>query len=128
MKKGGTLADVVLLSRGAILAATLARIGNRWRIVVDSGAMESKEISHHQVRLFNYLSNQTDWCTAAAASEGSQIASRTARMHLLKFVKAGIVDQMTLFPGHRYRLSPLAEKRNKTLIQRLKAAVEVFKE
>jgi hypothetical protein len=88
--------------------------------------MESSEISEHQVRLYKFLRGHSGWCTAIQAGEGSKIAPRTARAHLLKFVKAGIVDQIEAFPGHRYQLSPMAEKRNKTLIARLKQAVEVF--
>lgn len=88
--------------------------------------MESNEISEHQVRLYQFLRGNSGWCTAIQAAEASKIASRTARAHLLKFVKAGIVDQIEAFPGHRYQFSPLAEKRNKTLVARLKQAVEVF--
>ena len=88
--------------------------------------MESNEISLHQVRVFQFLSGSNGWCTAIDVAAGSNVAKRTARAHLLKFVKAGVVDQAELFPGHRYRLSPLAEKRNKSLIQRLRQAAEVF--
>lgn len=88
--------------------------------------MESNEISLHQVRVFQFLSGRTDWITAADVAAGSKVASRTARAHLSKFVKAGVVDQAEVFPGHRYRLSPLAEKRNKSLIQRLRKAIEIF--
>ncbi len=59
-----------------------------------------------------------------AASAG--VAERTARSHLLKLVHLGLVDQAELFPAHRYRLSLMAENRNKAYVQRIRAAVEIF--
>jgi len=88
--------------------------------------METIEISEHQVKLFNFLVSCKGWCTAVEAAESTKVAKRTARAHLIKFVRAGIVDQAELWPGHRYRLSGLAEKRNKALIQRLKQASEIL--
>jgi predicted ArsR family transcriptional regulator len=88
--------------------------------------MESNEISLHQVKLFNYLRKATGWCTARQAAETTGIAYRTVRAHLYKFSKAGIIDQAELFPGHRYRISKMADKRNKALFQRLIQASEIF--
>jgi len=88
--------------------------------------MESAEISVHQVRIFKFLSANKNWYSAREIAEAAKVAKRTARAHLFKFVQAGIVDQAELFPEHRYRLSRLAEKRNKTLIQRLNQASDIY--
>ena len=44
----------------------------------------------------------------------------------VRFVRAGLVDQAEVFPGHRYRFSGMAEKRNRTLLERLARAEEVL--
>ena len=87
--------------------------------------METNEVSLHQVKVFQCL-EAGEWLTSKEVAERAGVAGRTARAHLLKLVHLGIVDQAEVFPAHRYRLSEMADKRNKAYVQRLHAAMEVF--
>ena len=98
-----------------------------WQLLA-TRIMESNEISHHQVRLYDYLRANPQWHTGKSISEGAGLNNRTVRAHVLKFVKLGLVDQLELYPGHRYRWSEIAEKRNKAMFQRLEQASQVFRE
>ena len=88
--------------------------------------METAEISSHLLRVFTTLRDEQGWITAQALSAKAEVARRTARAHLARLVKLGLADVAEVYPGHRYRLSPMAEKRNKGMLERLKAAEEVF--
>lgn len=89
--------------------------------------MERNEVSIHEVRLFKALQARSGkWATAKEMSDEAEIAGRTARAHLTKFVGLGIVDVAEVFPAHRYRLAEKADKRNAAYINRLKAAASVF--
>ncbi len=88
--------------------------------------METSEVSQHQVKVFRALESAKGWVTSSDVAATSGVAARTARAHLLKLVQLGIADQAEVFPAHRYRLSEFAEKRNKTYLQRLNHAAEVF--
>ena len=88
--------------------------------------METSEISAHQVRVYNFVAEQSGWVSARDIAHGAQVSGRTARNHALNFVRLGVFDQAEVFPSHRYRLSLLADKRNKTFVQRLKQANTVF--
>lgn len=72
--------------------------------------MEKNDISAHEVRVFKSLTNE--WKSTREISEEAQVAYRTANMHLLRFVKLGLIDLARVFPGHRYRLSEKSNKRN----------------
>ncbi len=88
--------------------------------------MERNEISLHQVDVFNFVRDQDHWVTAHEIAAGAKVAERTARLHALNLVRLGVFDQAEVWPGHRYRLSPQATKRNKAYMLRLEKAVEVF--
>ena len=88
--------------------------------------METSEISEHQVRVYAFALQAATWVTANEIAAGASVAKRTARAHALRFVKLGIFDQAEVFPAHRYRLSPLASKRNRTLVQRVEEAQKIF--
>lgn len=89
--------------------------------------MERNEISIHEVRVFQFLKGGGDkWVTAKDVAAAASVASRTARAHLLKFVKLGIADQAEVFPAHRYRMAEKASKRNAGYMLRLESACEVF--
>jgi DNA-binding IclR family transcriptional regulator len=88
--------------------------------------MERSEVSLQELRVFQAVRNAGGWITAAAAAEQAQVAPRTARSHCLRLVNAGIFDQAEVFPGHRYRLSKQASKRNKAQMLRLAQAEEIF--
>ena len=88
--------------------------------------MERAEISIHQLRIFQFVRDAQRWVTSEEIAHGAQVAPRTARAHARHLVSLGIFDQAEVFPGHRYRLSSQAEKRNKGYILRLEQAAEVF--
>jgi hypothetical protein len=102
--------------------AAWARPGMGWYAV----AMETNEISEHLFRVYAFVRDQRRWVTAHEITDGANVASRTARAHALRLVKAGIFDQAEVFPGHRYRLAVKADKRNRGFVQRLEQASEVF--
>jgi hypothetical protein len=88
--------------------------------------METSEISLHQLRVYEFVRSAGQWVTAGDIAAGAGVAPRTARAHALKFVLSGVFDQAEVFPAHRYRLSDMAEKRNKAMVQRLTVARDVF--
>lgn len=88
--------------------------------------METNEVSLHQVKIFRVLESSTGWISAKEVAAAAGVADRTSRAHLLKLVNLGIADQAEVFPSHRYRLSEIADKRNKTYLQRIRQAAEVF--
>lgn len=87
--------------------------------------METAEVSEHMIRVFTALDEKV-WRTAAEVAVAAEVAPRTARAHLLRLVRLGLLDQAEVFPAHRYRVSTLAEKRNKSMVQRIRAAREAF--
>lgn len=89
--------------------------------------MERNEVSLHEVRLYRaVMSANGQWLTSRALAEAAGIADRTARAHTQKLVNLGILDVAEVFPGHRFRLSEKAGKRNQAYIRRLDRAAEVF--
>ena len=88
--------------------------------------MERAEISQHQLRVFQFVRDRQCWVTSEAIAHGAQVAPRTARAHAHQLVTLGIFDQAEVFPAHRYRLSPHADKRNKAYLLRLQQAEEIF--
>jgi DNA-binding IclR family transcriptional regulator len=89
--------------------------------------MEHNEISEHQARIFRFMQQHNDWLTSQQVAQGAGVAGRTARQHLLRLVRLGLLDQAEVFPGHRYRLSSKADKRNVAYLKRLETACEVFR-
>lgn len=90
--------------------------------------MEQNEISIHELRVYLILrNNKTKWLSnTEIAAQIDGIAKRTVRAHTSKLVKAGLVDQAEVFPGHRFRWAVKADKRNGGYLQRLEKAREVF--
>lgn len=85
--------------------------------------MERSEVSAHEVRVYLLLSgNPTLWLTNAEVATRAGVAPRTARLHTLRLVQLGMLDQAEVFPAHRYRWSGRAAKRNRAYLQRLGAA------
>lgn len=88
---------------------------------------EKGEISAHEVRLYRVFTNSPlAWFTNKEVAASSRIAERTARMHTLRLVKLGILDLAEVFPAHKFRLSQMADKRNRGYLQRINNACEVF--
>lgn len=88
-------------------------------------AVERNEVSRHEVLVFRSLAIDR-WVTSRQVAETSGVAPRTARAHLLKLVRLGVVDQAEVFPAHRYRLSEFAAKRNRGYTDRLDRAAEAL--
>lgn len=86
---------------------------------------EGSEVSVHLVRIY-CCCLAGGWVTSAEVATRARVSPRTARHHLLRLVRLGILDQAEVFPRHRYRVSQLAGKRNKAFVQRLEKAQEVF--
>ena len=89
--------------------------------------METNEISEHEVRAFAVF-RTSGWMTNKQLAEQARIGQRTARAYTKKWTELGIADIAEVFPGHRYRLSELADKRNAAYMKRLDAAASVFAE
>jgi len=91
--------------------------------------MEKSEVSIHELKVYLVLrGDESKWLTnseIAQQIEGA-ISARTVRAHTAKLVKAGLVDQAEVFPGHRFRWASKAGKRNGGYLQRLEKAREVF--
>ena len=90
-------------------------------------AMETNEISAHEVRVFLFLKDSGRWVTAKETAKNASVAPRTARFHLLKLSRLGLLDSAEVYPGHRYRLSDKAPKRNPAYFARIIKAAEIFR-
>jgi hypothetical protein len=90
--------------------------------------VERNEISRQEVEVFRVLSaHASQWMTNAdIAAECDRVAARTVRAVTQKLVHLGILDLAEVFPGHRFRLSEKAAKRNRGYADRLRRVAEVF--
>jgi len=89
--------------------------------------MERKEVSLHQVKVYEFVREHGGWVTSHEIARGAGIAARTARAYALGLVKLGLFDQAQVFPGHRYRASEFADKRNRAYVRRPAQASEIFR-
>lgn len=90
---------------------------------------EKSEISLHLIKIWNFLKGRGEkWCTAKDIHAAVKFAESTVRAHAIYLVRSGLVDQIEVFPGHRYRIAKSPEKRNKNFFERLEHAAEVMKE
>lgn len=88
--------------------------------------MERSEVSAHEVRVWAVLCACKVWLTNDEIAQAAQVAPRTARHHTKRLKDLGLVDVADVFPGHRYRASEFAGKRNAAYVQRLAQAAEVL--
>jgi hypothetical protein len=88
--------------------------------------METAEISRHQVAMYLFVKGAKGWVTSRDIEEGAGVCGSSARHFAKKLVDMGIFDVAEVFPGHRYRLSSLASKRNKSMVVRFETAASVF--
>lgn len=88
--------------------------------------MERNEVSIHEVRFHQSAKSRSNWFTAKDIAKNAAIAERTARNFCFKWVQLGLLDVAEVFPSHRYRLSPKANKRNAAYLLRLQRAADVF--
>lgn len=88
---------------------------------------EKGEISIHEVKIYRaFTSASQSWLTNKDIATSTKVGERTVRMHTLRHVQLGILDLAEVFPAHRFRLSQMADKRNRAYLQRLENACEVF--
>lgn len=90
--------------------------------------MEQSEISIHQVKVYRCLAQSPRWWTNKELAEKAGISLRNASLHTQRFVALGICDQAEVYPGHRFRLAPKADKRNGAYLLRLQQADAIFAE
>jgi len=89
---------------------------------------ERTEISLQEARTFLALKGRPkSWLSNIEIAElVDGVSPRSIRAYTLKFVRLGLLDQVELFPRHKYRLAERPEKRNRSYWQRLLAAIEIF--
>jgi DNA-binding IclR family transcriptional regulator len=90
-----------------------------------SNTVERNEISRHEILVYQTLA-RGEWISSREIAEQSGVAHRTARAHALKLVRLGLVEQVEVFPGHRYRLSEHAAQRNRGYSDRITRAAAVL--
>lgn len=90
--------------------------------------MEQAEISIHQVKVYHYLVTHEGWITNRDLAKHTGVSLRNVSLHTQRFVALGICDQAEVYPGHRYRLSTKADKRNAAYLLRLKQAEDIFRD
>jgi len=88
--------------------------------------VETNEISLHQFKIYDALKKSQEWLSMKDIVKQTGAARGTVGQHLRRFIKLGLVDQAEVWPGHRFRLSPHAEKRNKSLMERLEQSGKIF--
>ena len=88
--------------------------------------MEQAEISEHQWKIYACLAKTQRWMTNRELATATGVSLRRVSFHTQNLVKLGILDQAEVYPGHRFRLSTKADKRNTAYLQRLQQAGEIF--
>jgi DNA-binding IclR family transcriptional regulator len=88
--------------------------------------METNEVSLHQLKVYEFVRESDKWLTVKEIAAGAGVARRTAQQHAQRLVALGLFDLAEVFPAHRYRLSDVAEQRNKGYVLRLARARDVF--
>jgi hypothetical protein len=92
-----------------------------------NNSAERAEVSLHEVRVYRaFLGKPKDWLTNKETSALSGVNERTTRLHTLRLVRLGILEQAQVFPGHRYRLAEKQSKQTIAYAMRLAKAAEVF--
>lgn len=87
--------------------------------------VETSQISEHQLRVFCFMMDLPDrWLSSQEIAQGAGVNPRTSRQYCKYFTEAGLFDMIEVFPGHRYRFSGMAEKRNPAIYKRLMFAIE----
>lgn len=91
--------------------------------------METNEISYHEVLIWRAIQAKGErWFTNADISKMTPtISSRTVRIKTKKFAELGLLQQADVFPAHRFKLKPKAD-RSVPYIRRLEDATDAFKD
>jgi predicted ArsR family transcriptional regulator len=92
-----------------------------------NNSAERTEVSLHEVKIYLVLKHRPDeWLTGEEISEKSGVNPRTCRMHTVRLMKLGVIEQVRLHPAHRYRFPVKSAKRNESYIKRVEQAAEIF--
>lgn len=101
--------------------------GKCWLRLAVMKTQERRTISLHEIKVFRIFKTEPErWFTHKQIAETSKVNERTVRSHTLRFVGLGLLDQAEVFPGHRYRWSARAAKRNDSYLLRLNQADVIF--
>ena len=66
------------------------------------------------------------WMTNKEVAEKTGVSLRRTSFHTNNLVQLGILDQAEIYPGHRFKISMRADKRNTGYLKRLQQAGEIF--
>jgi DNA-binding IclR family transcriptional regulator len=88
--------------------------------------LEKAEISIHQWKIYDCLTRAQAWMTNKEVAEQTGVSLRRTSFHTNNLVQLGILDQAEVYPGHRFRISSRADKRNTGYLKRLQQAGEIF--
>lgn len=86
--------------------------------------MSVDTISRHEVAVFQAVGK--DWITSRDIAERADVAPITARQHLVRFVRAGLIERANVFPGYRYRSAQNGNAHEHPYLKRLNDAASVF--
>jgi hypothetical protein len=105
------------------LRRALAEAANDERNMI----MTRDEISRHETAIYRVLHGSAPrWLTNAEIAKAAGVARRTARLHTQRYAELGLIERAAVFPGHRFRWSIEAERRNADYVGRLRHALDVF--
>ena len=80
---------------------------------------EHSEVSKHLLKIWLLLRDSGKSFSNNEIASMTGVSPRTARAHTRYLCDLGLLDVYETFPGHLYRLSDAAEKRNQGAYQRL---------
>jgi predicted transcriptional regulator len=88
--------------------------------------MEKAEISLHQWKIYDCVVRSQAWMTNKEIAQQTGVSLRATSFHTNNLVQLGIFDQAEVYPGHRFKMSTRADKRNTGYLKRLQQAGEIF--
>lgn len=88
--------------------------------------MEKAEISIHQWKIYDCLVKSQTWMSNKDIAQKTGVSLRRVGFHTNNLVQLGILDQAEVYPGHRFKISNRADKRNTGYLRRLVQAGEIF--
>lgn len=86
---------------------------------------ESAEISIIEAVAFSYISTK-EWLTSKELAKKAGLNRRTTQKYCRKWTDLGLCDLLEVWPGHMFRLSPRADKRNIAYLKRMRFVQQVL--
>ena len=90
--------------------------------------MESALISLHELHVFDFIEKTNGWFVSKDLMDARNLAPTTARRHLRRFVKVGVLERRDAFGGPRFRWITPLDVRAQEYVNRLRAIAETFLE